>query len=131
MKLITKIFVAYIVGYTFPVMATNSFNYEMSTDAGAELIKPIIVFDNGTTTFMKFKPSSQFIIIDGKKHPTFPDVFYIDKNNNETLANYRWNEKSNTLSFPFVAKEWRVRSGKKVIGIRKIENINEQNKTNE
>lgn len=121
MKFITNIFVACIVGYTFPVMAANSFNYEMTTEADTESIRPTIVFDNGTSTFMKFKPSGEFIIVDGKKLPTLPIVFYLDKNGNETLANYQWNEKSNTLIFPFVEKEWRIRSEKKVIGIRKTE----------
>jgi len=49
-------------------------------------------------------------------------VFYLNENGKEVVASdYEWNAELNILSFPFVAKEWRIRAGEKVVGIRKSE----------
>lgn len=118
-----KFLLIFAVSLSFPSLAANSFNYEMTTKAGTELIRPIAVYDNGVTTFMKFKPNSQFLIVDGNKVPTHPMIFSLDKNGSEVMVKYQWSLKNDTLTFPIVSNKWRIRSGNKVVDIRKNGNI--------
>lgn len=103
--------------------ATNlNYNYEMTTQPGTEYIQPISFFDNGIATFLKFKPDNKKISLDGKEVPAPPNlmVFYIDKSGKEVVApSHEWNKELNILAFPFIANEWHIRSGNKVVGIRK------------
>lgn len=99
-------------------------NYEMTHNAGTEDIQPVEFFDNGIATYIKFKPESKMPSIDGKEVPAPPNfiVFYVNKSGKEVVAlGQVWNTERNILSFPFVANEWRIRSGDKVIVIRKVQ----------
>lgn len=113
-----------LMGFSAKEYTTKNFNYEMTQQAGTEKIQPAAVFDNGIATFIKFKPEQKTLFLDGKKVPTPPNlmVSYVNENGKEVVASdYEWNAELNILSFPFVAKEWRIRAGEKVVGIRKSE----------
>ncbi|EBV6531402.1 hypothetical protein GM71_24405 [Salmonella enterica subsp. enterica serovar Oranienburg] len=95
-------------------------NYEMTAQVGTENIQPVEFFDNGIATFLKFKPENT----KGKKEESRPNfiVFYLNKDGKEVIApSYELNTELNILAFPFVANEWRIRSGTQVIGIRRSE----------
>ncbi|HAS9317012.1 TPA: TrbG/VirB9 family P-type conjugative transfer protein [Salmonella enterica subsp. enterica serovar Anatum] len=95
-------------------------NYEMTVQVGTENIQPVEFFDNGIATFLKFKPENT----KGKKEESPPNfmVFYLNKDGKEVIApSYELNTELNILTFPFVANEWRIRSGTQVVGIRRSE----------
>lgn len=113
-----------LISFSAKEFTNKNFNYEMTQQAGTEKIQPVSFFDNGIATFIKFKPEQKTLPLDGKKAPTPPNltVFYVNENGKEVVASsYAWNAELNILSFPFVAKEWRIRAGEKVVGIRKSE----------
>lgn len=95
-------------------------NYEITVQVGTENIQPVEFFDNGVATFLKFKPEK----IKGKKEESSPNftVFYLNKDGKEVIApSYELNTELNILAFPFVANEWRIRSGTQAVGIRRSE----------
>lgn len=95
-------------------------NYEMTVQVGTENIQPVEFFDNGVATFLKFKTGNVKV----KKEELSPKftVFYLNKDGKEVIApSYELNTELNILAFPFVANEWRIRSGTQVVGIRRTE----------
>lgn len=124
MKTIKAFILTCIISASMFAMAEKGFNYnyEMTVQQGTESIRPIAFYDNGDSTFIQVHPNNEHVIIDGNKYKSPPNimVFYLDKKGSEVPASGAWDMDKNILSFPFVAKEWRIRGGAgKVIGIRK------------
>jgi len=90
-----------------PDKSPKNINYKMSDDTGTADIKPVNVWDNYRFTSFKFPenadlPAISFIAADGKEQVvnTHPD-----------------GASHNIIVAEMTAREWRIRSGDKVIGV--------------
>ena len=84
--------------------AQTTRNYRYA-GTGAEAVQPAEIFDNGTHTFMRFP-----------EHMTFPAVFAVGPDGQETLANRT--VRDNWLILPQVGRSWRLRHGKALLCVR-------------
>lgn len=73
-----------------------NFNYTLT---GSALISPLMVFDDGEFTFLKFR----------NKNAEVPAIFAVDKNGNESLINYRVS--GEYIVIERVGKQFTLRNG--------------------
>jgi type IV secretion system protein VirB9 len=82
-------------------------NYERSDDPAMEGIAPVNVWDNYRFTSFRFLPNAEL-----------PTITYISASGKETVPNVHIEGPNhNIVVAEMVAREWRIRSGDKVIGI--------------
>lgn len=81
--------------------------YVMSNDPGSQEIQPLNVWDNYRFTFFRFPANA-----------TLPTIFAVGPDGKEGIANVSIEGKNhNIIVAHSVARQWRIRYGKKVVGV--------------
>ncbi|MGK3116038.1 TrbG/VirB9 family P-type conjugative transfer protein [Candidatus Pantoea formicae] len=115
-----KIIFALMLTLSLPVFSATSFNYEMTAQPGTESVRPLAFYDDGKTTYIKLEPVKQQKLTNGEMVPVLPDVFVIGKDGRAIIAPaQKWSAETHILSVQAVSERWLIRSGSKVVGVRK------------
>jgi type IV secretion system protein VirB9 len=86
----------------------KNYQYVMSDEKDMRDIQPVHVWDNYRFTRFEFPANAEL-----------PQVYYISSSGKETLPNsHVVGENRNIIEVENVAKEWRVRLGKRVVGVK-------------